>query len=116
MKLSSIRRLWIIIIIIIIIIIVGLPREWAGLYSLPVSATFSIAQMGLTVGIKCAEEWCKRMQFWYSIWKLQDKRDYRYTDKYRPDEAWSTYAASVLSGTYAGQRVEVIECIIPTNF
>ena len=93
----------------------GLPREWCALYGLRVSATFNIGPLGVSVATDFAVEWCKRMQFFFNIWKLEGDRFYAYTEEYVPDDAWNAFVASLVPGSYAAERVHAVCAIAPTD-
>jgi len=57
----------------------GLPFAWCRAYNLNVEASFSIRKHGEEAARVLAVEWCKRMQFFYDIYKLADEPDFVYS-------------------------------------
>ena len=97
----------------------GPPRTWCKRYGLNTMASFSFSRYTETGCHTLALEWCRRLQFFFDIWRQQDDPTYVYSDSdlqaYSETEEWKTFLASIRANPETNRRVEAIRCLLPTN-
>ena len=54
----------------------GLPREFCSRYSLRLTMSMNVNKLGPDIASACALEWCRRMQHFYSIWRMHGDTGY----------------------------------------
>jgi hypothetical protein len=95
----------------------GDPTAWCRKYQLNVSISFSARVYGQKVATALAQEWCRRLQFYYDLYKAQPSRDFVYTKAHREaaqcGEAFLQLKGELPKGGKAEKRAEAIESLFP---
>ena len=95
----------------------GAVWQWCQTFHLPKMARFTL-KYGTDVATALAQEWSKKMQFYYSLYLEADDPDFRYselqTQAYVPDSAWSSLKPR-LEDRKALARAESIDSLCPVN-
>jgi hypothetical protein len=95
----------------------GDPSAWCRKYRLSSQASFSAKLYGEAVATALSVEWCRRMQFWYDMYKAQPARDFVYTKEHKaalqPSDAFQQLRAELPKGGKADLRAEAIEALFP---
>jgi hypothetical protein len=98
----------------------GVPREWCGNYGLSTAMSMSMSLYNVEVATSVCNEWCLRNQFFYDLWRGQGgSMTYRYTAagiaSYVPDASWVEFKSQFAPGSKEQARIDVVDCIVPTN-
>jgi len=95
----------------------GDPTAWCRKYQLSGQASFSARLYGEKVATALSLEWCRRMQFFYDIYKAQPARDFAYTKAHKfalqADPAFLQLQSELPKGSKAEQRAQAIEALFP---
>ena len=80
-------------------------------------ATFSLAKYGELACQMLAEEWCRRRQFWFNMWREQGDSDYMYTkediDSYQEDLEFVNFLCETPTDSPAWERAEALRKQVP---
>ena len=97
----------------------GEPRRWCGIYGFRVSSSFPIASLTLDGAMALAQEWCRRLQYFYNMYRRADIDDYKYTlddrASYAPHNDWRTFVLADAATAECRDRIALIESLVPMN-
>ena len=97
----------------------GPARTWCQRYGVNVMASFSFSRYGEKSCRTLALEWCRRLQFFFDIWRHQDDSKYVYTDSdlksYTAQPDWQAFVASLSLASDTLKRANVLSMLVPTN-
>ena len=96
----------------------GEPRRWCGEYGFRVSATFPIGSLTLDGAMALAEEWCRRHQFFYNMYRRADSDSYKYPSdmsSYTHTEGWLEFTRSASASGAIRDRIVLVEALAPVN-
>lgn len=94
----------------------GAPIEWCKAYGLNQMASFSYNLYGERVASTLAEEWCRRMLYFYGVWQAQPNPKYKFTSSdvegYEESEEWKAFFTALPPGA-ARRRATGIRAVAP---
>ena len=95
----------------------GDPTAWCRKFQLNTSISFSAKVYGQKVATALAQEWCRRLQFFYDLYKAQPSRDFVYTKAHgeavQGGEAFLQLKSELPKGSKAEKRAQAIESLFP---
>jgi len=98
---------------------VGVPREFCRLYSLRQTAQFAISKFGHVNAMELSLEWCRRMQHFFDIWRLQGSKSYIFSadelGSYVAQPSWTSLCASIPMGSGGRERFDFLSALRPVN-
>jgi len=95
----------------------GDPSAWRRRYQLSPQVSLSARVYGQNVATALAVEWCRRLQFFYDLYKAQPSRDFAYTNAHKealqPSDAFLAIQSVLPKGSKAEQRAQAIVSLFP---
>jgi hypothetical protein len=95
----------------------GDPAGWCRKYQLSPQISFSARVYGQKVATALAVEWCRRLQFFYDLYKAQPAPAFTYTKAHKeslqPSDAFLALKNELAKGSKAEQRAQAIESLFP---
>ena len=97
----------------------GEPTSWCRRYGLPKMASFSILKYGNEMASKLAEEWSRKMHYYFDLYISANNPDFLYEPghitSYTPPQAWVEWKNSLLQTDKAMPRAMEVERLQPVN-
>lgn len=97
----------------------GPAAIWCGIYSCSKHASFSHSIYASEAASALSLEWCRRMQYFFNIWKGQQDPRYIYSESdkacYRPCEEWTAFLANLPGTGRLRTRASAIDAMTPSR-
>ena len=97
----------------------GPARTWAIRYGLPQSTAFAVARYGSDIATRLAEEWCRRLAYFYGLWRRCGCDPYHIFSDGEKElcdalPEWHQFVASLDAGDFAHERAMAINLLVPS--
>ena len=96
----------------------GEPTSFCLKYALPKMSSYSFAKYGDRVACRLAQEWCARMQHFYTMY-LHGGDNFRFADEARDSfpgaSAFNDFMSGLTPGSAQYIRAEALSLLQPTN-
>ena len=98
----------------------GPARAWVIRYGLPQSTAFAVARYGSDAATRLAEEWCRRLAYYYGLWRrCGEDPEHIFTDaeigSYEALPEWHEFFVSLDPSDVARERAMDINSLAPSR-
>ena len=94
------------------------PEAFCKTYKLNKRASFSYSMYGHEGAMVMAQEHCRRLQFFYNLWKRQSSQQYVFTEEdlsYEETDQWKLFCSRLLAAGAARARASAVSRTAPKN-